>query len=175
MILCSEKWILITFISTKPRKKKLLNHLLTMFIYGMWHLSIWIQKWTTLLLYRDVLLGLWRLCFVYSSADSETLNIQHHINDILTIRVGCLSTPHKSWVMLGYNCHDSSYFCYIKLYRCKYGNTEASVSRPGVVWQQRCHQQNNKGASLSKHSPATCIKSGFYKVVLSFSNNFQLI
>ncbi len=84
---------------------------------------------------------LWRLRFVYNSTDSETLNIQHHINDILTIRVGCLRTPRKSWVMLGYNCHDSSYFCYIKLYWCKYGNTEATGSCPCVCLRQ----QNNKG------------------------------
>lgn len=172
MILCSEKWILITFISTKPRKKSRL-------------IIFWWCSFTLCDIYLSGFRNEWLCCCTEMSywsyegcvlcPDSETLNIQHHINDILTIRVGCLSTPHKSWVMLGYNCHDSSYFCYIKLYRCKYGNTEASVSRPGVVWQQWCHQQNNKGASPSKHSPATCIKSGFYKVVLSFSTNFQLI
>lgn len=131
----------------ESQERRLLNHLLTMFIYAGLYLSILIRKWTTLLLNRNVSSVLWRLWFVYDSTDNETLNIQHHINDILTIRVGCLRTPHKSWVMLGYNCHDSSYFCYIKFYRCKYGNTEATESRPCVC----VRQQNNKGEEFKTY------------------------
>lgn len=96
---------------------------------------------------------------MYNSTDSEMLNIQHHINDILTIRVGCLRTPRKSRVMLGYNCHDSSYFCYIKLYRCKYGNTEATGLVPVYVY-------DNKTTKERSLKPAT---------YLSVSNAYNLI
>ncbi len=141
-----------------------------MFIYAGLYLSIWIQKWAALLLYRSISSVLWRLRFVYNSTDNETLNIQHHINDILTIRVGCRRTPHKSWVMLGYNCHDSSYFCYIKLYRCKYGNTEATGSRPCVC----IRQQNNKGEQFKTCYISESVSNAYNLILSSCTFIFSL-